>query len=58
MTGDAAEHYERLAARFDENWAYSPEFVAWMTGCIVRRLDPQPSDQVADRGSHRHRARV
>ena len=32
------EHYARLAATYDENWAYSPEFIEWMTGAILRRL--------------------
>jgi hypothetical protein len=49
VPGDV-EHYERLAARFEVNWAYSPEFVAWMTGCILTRLDPRPGDRAADIG--------
>lgn len=49
VPGDV-EHYERLAARFEMNWAYSPEFVAWMTGCILTRLDPRPGDRAADIG--------
>jgi hypothetical protein len=28
---DLAGHYERLADRFDANWAYSEAFVSWMT---------------------------
>lgn len=47
---DAAGHYERLAARFEENWAYSPAFTAWMSGCIAERLEPHPGDRVADIG--------
>jgi ubiquinone/menaquinone biosynthesis C-methylase UbiE len=46
----ALRHYERLADRFDANWAYSPEFVAWMSAEIVRRLNPKPGDRVADIG--------
>ncbi|MGW4793150.1 class I SAM-dependent methyltransferase [Nonomuraea sp. NPDC004297] len=33
-------HYERLADKYDENWAYSPEFTGWMTGNILSRLLP------------------
>jgi len=47
VTGD---HYARLAATYDENWAYSPAFVDWMTGCIQRRLRITEGDLVADIG--------
>jgi SAM-dependent methyltransferase len=47
VTGD---HYDRLAATYDENWAYSPAFVEWMTGCIQRRLRITERDLVADIG--------
>jgi SAM-dependent methyltransferase len=44
------DHYDRLAATYDENWAYHPDFVEWMTGCIVRRLRITADDVVADVG--------
>ncbi len=44
------EHYARLAATYDQNWAHSPEFVAWMTGCIQQRLRITGADQVIDIG--------
>lgn len=44
------EHYARLAASYDENWAYSPAFVAWMTDCIRHRLRLTGTDIVADIG--------
>jgi SAM-dependent methyltransferase len=44
------DHYARLAATYDENWAYSPEFVEWMTGCIQDRLRIAASDLAADIG--------
>jgi ubiquinone/menaquinone biosynthesis C-methylase UbiE len=44
------EHYARLAATYDENYAYSPAFLEWMTGCILRRLRLGPSDVAADVG--------
>jgi ubiquinone/menaquinone biosynthesis C-methylase UbiE len=50
VTGDAAYHYSRLAARFEENWAYSPAFVAWMSGRIASRLSPRAGDRVIDVG--------
>lgn len=51
MSGDVTrEHYDRLAGTYDENWAHSPEFLDWMTGCILRRLRPSSDDVVADIG--------
>ncbi|MDP4505863.1 class I SAM-dependent methyltransferase [Nonomuraea turcica] len=43
-------HYKRLADKYDENWAYSPEFIQWMTGAILDRLQPEPGDLVMDLG--------
>src|SRR5260370_13625539 len=51
VNGDLTrDHYDRLAASYDQNWAYSPQFVAWMTGAILRRLQISPGDLVADIG--------
>lgn len=44
------EHYARLAARYDQNWAHSPEFIAWMTRSIQQRLRITGTDQVIDVG--------
>jgi Methylase involved in ubiquinone/menaquinone biosynthesis len=44
-------HYDRLAEAYDENWAYSPAFIAWMIKCIVERLGIEPDDTVLDLGS-------
>lgn len=44
------DHYDRLAATYDENWAYSPAFMDWMTGCILRRLRIAASDVAVDIG--------
>ena len=39
VNGDITrEHYERLAASYDQNWAHSARFMDWITGQIVRRL--------------------
>lgn len=43
-------HYDRLADRYDENWAYSSEFISWMTECILSRLDVHSGDHAADIG--------
>lgn len=52
MDGDVTrEHYDRLAPSYDQNWAYSGEFVRWMTGCILARLQLTSSDLVLDLGS-------
>lgn len=51
MRSDATRaHYDRLADRYDENWAYSPEFIRWMTGGILDRLHLSPGDLVLDLG--------
>ena len=49
--GDSTQaHYDRLAASYEENWAYSPAYIAWMTRCILDRADIQPGQVVADIG--------
>ena len=51
MNGDhRREHYARLAATYDQNYAYSPAFLEWMTGCIQQRLRLGPNDVIADVG--------
>jgi 2-polyprenyl-3-methyl-5-hydroxy-6-metoxy-1,4-benzoquinol methylase len=44
------DHYDRLADRFNRNWAYSPQFVSWMSTCILDRLKPQPGHRTPDLG--------
>jgi SAM-dependent methyltransferase len=43
-------HYDRLADSYDDNWAYSPAYVAWMTGCILDRAAIRSGQVVADIG--------
>jgi SAM-dependent methyltransferase len=43
-------HYGQLATSYDENWAYSPAYIAWMTKCILDRAAIQPGETVADIG--------
>jgi SAM-dependent methyltransferase len=50
-TGDGTQaHYGRLAASYDENWAYSPAYIAWMTSCILGRAAIGPGQVAADIG--------
>ena len=50
-TGDGTQaHYGRLAASYDENWAYSPAYIAWMTSCILDRAAIGPGQVAADVG--------
>jgi SAM-dependent methyltransferase len=44
------DHYARLAATYDENWAHSPAYLEWMTRCIRQQLDLTGTDLVADIG--------
>jgi ubiquinone/menaquinone biosynthesis C-methylase UbiE len=44
------DHYDQLAATYDQNWAHSPAFVDWMTGCILARLRLASGDIAADIG--------
>jgi SAM-dependent methyltransferase len=49
--GDGAQaHYDRLAASFDDNWAYSPAYITWMTRCILDRAAIAPGQVVVDIG--------
>src|SRR5947209_8171290 len=43
-------HYDRLAPVYDQNWAYSPEFLEWMSRCILTRLGVGPGDRMLDVG--------
>jgi SAM-dependent methyltransferase len=50
MPQDPHTHYNRLADRYDRNWAYSPEFITWMTAHILDRLNLRAGERVADIG--------
>jgi ubiquinone/menaquinone biosynthesis C-methylase UbiE len=43
-------HYDHLAPVYDQNWAYSPDFLEWMSGCILTRLRVKHGDRVVDVG--------
>jgi SAM-dependent methyltransferase len=49
--GDGPQaHYGLLAASYDQNWAYSPAYIAWMTGCLLGRAAIGPGQVAADIG--------
>ena len=50
MLEETQAHYDRLAPVYDQNWAYSPEFLKWMGGCILARLRVKPGDRILDLG--------
>ena len=50
MRDETRAHYDRLAPDYDQNWTYSPEFLEWMTACIVDRLRLSFGDRVLDVG--------
>ncbi|MCA1702195.1 MAG: class I SAM-dependent methyltransferase [Actinobacteria bacterium] len=50
MRDETQAHYDRLAPDYDQNWTYSPEFLEWMTACIVDRLRLSSDDRVLDVG--------
>ena len=51
MPGSTRDHYDRLAASYDENWAaHSEAFNGWMSGRILERLDLRADDRVVDLG--------
>lgn len=50
MRDQTQAHYDRLAPVYDQNWSYSADFLAWMSGCILARLRVSPGDRVLDMG--------
>jgi 2-polyprenyl-3-methyl-5-hydroxy-6-metoxy-1,4-benzoquinol methylase len=46
----AQAHYSRLAASYDDNWAYNPAHIAWMTSRILDHAAIAPGQAVADIG--------
>jgi ubiquinone/menaquinone biosynthesis C-methylase UbiE len=51
VSNDLAEHYERLADRYDDTWGHRPDYVAWMNRHVFERLAIGPGDRVADVGA-------
>ena len=50
MTDRTAEHYERLAATYDEHWSYDPDHVRRVARAMTDALRLIPSETVADIG--------
>ena len=50
MTDQTAEHYERVAASYNEHWAYDPDYVARFAQSMADALRLAPSDAIADVG--------
>jgi 2-polyprenyl-3-methyl-5-hydroxy-6-metoxy-1,4-benzoquinol methylase len=51
VSGSTRDHYDRLAASYDENWAaHNEAFNAWMSERILARLDLRADDRVVDLG--------
>ncbi|MFE9171570.1 hypothetical protein ACFYNZ_18935 [Streptomyces kebangsaanensis] len=36
---DVRDHYDGLAAEYDEHWVYGPEYIPWMSSRIAEALD-------------------
>ncbi|WP_326807201.1 MULTISPECIES: methyltransferase [unclassified Streptomyces] len=50
MRRDMGEHYQNLASAYDDNWAYSPAFIRWMSEQIASALELSADDRMADIG--------
>ncbi|MGH3827353.1 MAG: class I SAM-dependent methyltransferase [Pseudonocardiaceae bacterium] len=50
MCDETRAHYDHLAPVYDQNWAYSLDFLEWMSGCILARLRVKHGDRVVDVG--------
>lgn len=48
---DVRDHYDGLAAEYDEHWVYGPEYIPWMSSRIAEALTLSPDDRIADIGS-------
>lgn len=51
MVYDTTEHYNRLAEKYDENWAHRLDYVDWMAERIAERLRLQKGERMLDLGS-------
>jgi hypothetical protein len=54
VSGSTRHHYDRPAATYDENWAYSEGFRLDVRA-LLERLDLRVDDQVVDRASQKDR---
>jgi SAM-dependent methyltransferase len=45
------DHYQRLAATYERNWADRPKYVAWMADRLMAWLSPADGERIVDIGS-------
>lgn len=50
MADETAQHYARLAATYDDHWAYSPDYIRHFSHAIADTLRLTRSDAIADIG--------
>src|ERR1041384_316102 len=50
MSDQTTEHYERVAATYDEHWGYNPDYVKHFASTMVDALRLTQSDVIADIG--------
>lgn len=50
MSDQTVEHYERVAADYDEHWSYDPDYVRRFSDAIVDSLRLTRTDAIADIG--------
>lgn len=50
MRDETRAHYDRLASVYDQNWAYSQDFLEWMSRCVLARLRVNHGDRIMDVG--------
>jgi ubiquinone/menaquinone biosynthesis C-methylase UbiE len=50
VTDQTAEHYQRVAASYDELWTYDPDYVRGFSRAMIDALRLIPSDAIADIG--------
>ena len=50
MTDQTAEHYQRVAASYDDLWTYDPDYVRQFSRAMTDALRLIPSDAIADVG--------
>lgn len=51
MASTEEEHYRRLAATYERNWADRPEYVEWMADRILAWLSPSGRERFVDIGA-------
>ena len=50
MSDQTVEHYERVAATYDEHWTYDPDYIRRFSRAMIDALRLIPTDVIADVG--------